>query len=310
MKIIVGVSGGPDSIALLHVLSKLRHRLGLKIYVAHFNHGIRSEAAKDQNFVKTFSKQLNLSFYSKKEKIQKKNKSLEERAREARFAFLCALAKKTNADAIALGHTQNDLAETVLMRIIRGSGLLGLRSILPKRIINKNAIIRPLLCVSRTEVNKYLKKHKLKYCVDKTNSQQDFLRNKIRLTLIPILEKNYNPNIKEILISLSQTSSLDYEYLELQGRKAFKKLSKNSVKLKSVHLNQKNFKNLHPALQRIVVRLSIENVQGSMRRLTLKHILEIEKLLKADSPYGVVSLPQGVEVLKKHQDLLIQKSSH
>jgi len=307
-KIIVGVSGGPDSIALLHILHHLRHRLGLTLYVAHFNHGLRREAEKDQTFVKKFAEQLNLPFYSKKEKIQKTNKSLEEKARDARFAFLCALAKKKNADAIALGHTHNDLAETVLMRILRGSGLSGLRSILPKRVINGKIIIRPLLCVSRFEVERYLKKHALKYRLDKTNFQQNFFRNKIRLQLIPLLEKTYNPNIKEILAFLSQTSCLDYEYLEAQGRKALKKLSKSSIKSKTITLNQKNFKNLHPALQRIVMRLAIESVQGSMRRLTLNHILEIERLLNSSSPFGTVSLPQSVKVFKKHHFLLIQKT--
>ncbi len=198
-RVLVGVSGGPDSVALLHALYRLRRFLGLQIYVAHLNHGLRKAAFAEQSYVSALCKALGLPFFTKTIKLKKTKASLEEIARDARFKFLMDTARKVKADAIALGHHQDDLAETVLMRILRGAGPAGARSILPSRTINGFVVVRPLLSASRATIEEFLKTEKIKFFYDASNKDKKFLRNKIRLGLLPRLQKEYNPNIKETL---------------------------------------------------------------------------------------------------------------
>ena len=199
-RIVVGVSGGPDSIALLYALEALHHDFGLQLFVAHLNHGLRPESIPEQAYVKELAKKLGLPLFTKTVHLQKIKGSLEEKAREARIAFLVDTTKKVNAHAIALGHHQDDLAETILMRMIRGTGPMGIKCILPKRTIQGITFIRPLLETNRCAIEKFLKTRKIRFYVDASNLDTQFLRNKIRHHLIPLLEKNYNPSIKKTLI--------------------------------------------------------------------------------------------------------------
>ncbi len=308
MKVVVAVSGGPDSVALLHILLNLRHRWGFQIFVAHFNHGLRAEAKKEQEFLSNLCTQLAVPLFIGKGKILKGRGSLEEKARHARFQFLISIAKKRKADAIVLGHTQDDLAETVLMRILRGTGLLGLRSILPKRLIGQTFFLRPLLCSTKNEILAFLKKHHFTYQVDPSNFSIDFFRNKIRLELFPFLEKSYSPKIKELLAGLAQTASMDYDYLYREGEKAFQRLKIRSSKdKKNIKLQLSGLAQLPCSLRRIVLRLALEKVQGHLRRFTLDHIEEMERLIKSPCSRSTMSLPQKIQVSKKQSYLMIQE---
>ncbi|MCX5680809.1 MAG: tRNA lysidine(34) synthetase TilS [Candidatus Omnitrophica bacterium] len=151
-RVLIGVSGGPDSIALLYTLYELRRFFGIQIYIAHLNHGLRKQAVSEQLYVQSLSKKLRIPFFTKTIKLKKTNASLEELARESRLKFFIDITKKININAIAVGHHQDDLAETVLMRALRGTGLFGARSILPRRIINGVAVIRPLLSTNRRAI--------------------------------------------------------------------------------------------------------------------------------------------------------------
>ncbi len=298
-KILIAISGGPDSVSLLCALNELRHNLGINLYAAHLNHGIRKDSNKDEKFVKSLCSKLNISCTIKRIKIKKKSQSLEEAAREQRIQFLINTAKKYKIDSVAIGHTSDDLAETVLMRIIRGAGLYGIRSILPKRHLNGTMFIRPMLTLTRNDVLKFLKKKQIKFCVDSTNKQKVFMRNRIRLELIPALEKKYNPNIKNTLKNLCLQSSIDYEFLEENARDAFIKLVKFSNRSNNFSIKIDNFSKYHTSIQRLVIRFVIERLSGSTRKLTFSHIEEIEDLILNRPNKSIVNLPNAIVVEKK-----------
>lgn len=231
-----------------------------------------------------------------------KNGSIEEIARNVRLNFLFGVAKEIKADKIALGHTQDDQAETVLMRILRGSGLYGLCGIIPKRKINGLTVIRPLIEVPRRKIEKYLKIRRIKPRLDYTNLEDIYFRNRIRNKLLPLLEKEYNPNIKEILANMAESSGVDYAYLLHLSRRVFSRSAKSAGKNR-INLKLDKFLKSDLALQRMVLRHCITLVKGNLRRLAFKHIKEIEDLVLNRPDNSVVNLPKGVSVVKKRKYL-------
>ena len=303
-KIVIGVSGGPDSVALLHGLYSLRHSLGINLHVAHLNHGIRKEADHDQKFVEQLCNQLKIPCTLKKIHLKKKAQSLEEAAREKRFRFLVEVAKKHKTRIIALGHTKDDLAETILMRLLRGTGLSGLRSILPKRKIYKTVFVRPMLTLSRNNIIQFLNQNKINFCTDSTNQSKIFTRNKIRINLIPLLEKKYNPNIKDALSHLSIQATDDYDFLQSKAKTIFLKIATHSSRSRNISLNLKKFVQCHPAMQRLIIRLAIQHLKGNMRKLTFSHINEVESLINNRPNGSIVHLPNSIAIQKKPLKLI------
>jgi len=305
-RILIGVSGGPDSLALLYLLNELKVKLGVSIVVAHLNHGIRGrESDSDERFVRNTADKLGLNFFSKKIDWRCRSRHPnEETLRKLRYDFLFDAAKKYKADKIALAHNLDDQAETVLMRLIRGTGLYGLISILPKRKTGQFFIIRPLLETSRLDIERYLKKIGIKARVDRTNFEDNFLRNKIRHGILKELGK-INPNIKEVLARFSQQAAVDYDYL-YENAKHFIKSDDNSA----AKIDLKKFKRLHTALQRMVIRLILEGMSGDLRTFTNKHWEEIQDLA-ANRPIGsVVHLTKEILVKKDKDYLLIFGRKH
>ncbi|MFA5060272.1 MAG: tRNA lysidine(34) synthetase TilS [Candidatus Omnitrophota bacterium] len=294
---LVAVSGGPDSVALLHALSQLRYALGIQLVVGHVDHHLRATSSKDASFVKKLSKELNIPCEVVSVKIQKswRASSVEELARQARFNALVRLAKKHKMNTIALGHTQNDLAETVLMRILRGSGLLGMQSILPKRVLYNTVFVRPLLHMTRAEIDKFLQKNRYAFRLDPTNKQKLFFRNKIRLELLPLLQKKFNPGIQKTLTGLAETSAIDYSYLEEQAQKELRKISGEDPK----KIPLEKFNKLHLSLQRMIIRLCIQQKAGNTRQITLDHIREVEKLIASRGKNARIRFPNGLRVTKE-----------
>lgn len=297
--ILIGISGGADSVALLNVLAELRSNSGLRLIACHVNHGLRKDADADQRFVEKICAQKNIPCRSIKIKIPSKlNDSIEQAARHKRFDALIQTAKKVKATSIALAHHQNDLAETVLMRIIRGTGLQGLQAILPKRTIKRTTFIRPLINEKRCDIEDFLSEHNIKFRTDPTNKNTKFLRNKIRHKLLNCLTTNYNPNIQETLANLAETTSSDYEYLRGEAAKKFKLIisQKSST---SISLNLKKLSKQHPAIKRLILRMTIEHLKGSTRTITLKHIQHIELLIiKKHTKTAQLSLPHGLKIKK------------
>ncbi len=298
--VIVGVSGGADSVALLHILHSLQYEFGLQLYVAHFNHQLRRGSNTDEKFVKKLAQQLHLPCITESwaQGSSQSKGSLEELAREARIQFFMKMAKSHKANIIALAHNKNDLAETVLMRIVRGTGLQGMRSILPKRLIQKCNFIRPLLETPREEIENYLHKHKQSWRNDPSNQQTKFFRNRIRLELLPLLTKDYNQNITDILSNLSKNISVDYDFLEQKGCELFKKMAIIDKNKKNIKFSLQKYTTHHPALKRLLIRQTFQYLKGNTKRFTFSHYEEIEDLIENRPNGSVVDLPQGIQSKK------------
>ena len=213
-KVIVALSGGPDSMALLHILKRLGLEAGFEIVAAHINHGLRSEAEPEQQFVEEQCQSLHIPCYTAvidvRDLARQAKTSLEDAGRQARYGFLNTLLKDLGAQSIATAHHQDDQAETVLLHLLRGAGLQGLRGIMPR---NGN-LIRPLLQLSKAVLLSYLHEHKIDFCLDQSNQDQSFVRNRIRHQLIPLLQEDYNPRIVDNLNRLADIIRAENELIE------------------------------------------------------------------------------------------------
>ena len=269
-RILVAVSGGLDSVVLLDILYQLNYqkncfpflpplRGGTKgrvkapssekvtvtfgdchfdLAVAHFNHQLRKSAKQDERFVKKLAKQYGLPCHVGRADVAafaKKNKlSLEHAAREKRYDFLEQTAKQQKLTYVVTAHTQDDQAEGLLMRLLRGSGLRGLRATLPVLEMGPLLVVRPLIHVSRADIVKYAKAKKLKWCEDLTNLDPKFLRNQVRHQLLPFLEKNFQKEVKALLAQTARSAALDYAYIEREAKKVFLRVAdKSSVVIAS-----------------------------------------------------------------------------
>ena len=302
-KVVLGVSGGPDSVAMLYILSHLSKEWKIAIHIAHLDHMLRKDSHEDSAFVEKLALKLGLPFTCGRINVGglAKSGSVEEIGRKARLGFLFGVARDIKARKIALGHTLDDQAETVLMRIIRGTGLYGLSAILPKREIAGFTIIRPLLGLRRFEIEGYLKKKKIRTLTDPSNSEDIYFRNRIRGRLMPLLEKGYNRNIKEALANLAASAAYDYDYL---WSAACKKAGANTRRI-----NIKKFLRLPVSLQRLTLRLYIQRLNGDTRRLTFKHISDMEDLIFNRPVNSVLDLPRGLSFAKRHSCLVFYKKS-
>ncbi|MDD2927590.1 MAG: tRNA lysidine(34) synthetase TilS [Candidatus Omnitrophica bacterium] len=296
--VLVAVSGGTDSVCLLYLLQDLSRLLGFKLQVAHLDHMLRKGSAKDSEFVRRLGVKLGIPVVIGKVNVRRlaKKGSLEEIARNARLMFLLKVAKGIKADKIALAHNLDDQAETVLMRILRGTGLYGLAGILPKRKLYGFTVIRPLIRVQRREIEAFLKRKKIKPRIDRTNFQDTYFRNKLRNKLIPLLKEQYNPRIKDVLSNMAEGIAFDYDYLNRQALRL--------ARGKRNRINTAKFLKLHPSMQRLILRLHISRLQGSTRRITFRHIKEIEDLIVNRPINSIVDLPKGIVVLKKAKSIL------
>ncbi len=300
-RVLVGVSGGPDSLALLHVLNSFKKEFSLKLYVAHLDHMLRKGSSGDRKFVVREAEKLGIPVIWKEIDIKRlaDKGSIEEICRNKRLDFLFESARKFKADKIALGHNLDDQAETVIMRILRGSGLYGLSGILPKRKLYGFTIIRPLLEVKRKEIESFLKRKKISPRIDLSNLEDIYLRNKIRNKLLPLLEKNYNSNIKQVLSNTAENIAQDYDFLN--------QFCVDALKLLGPNINLKQFSKQHLAVQRMVLRLKISKLKGNTRGLTFKHIQEIEDLILNRPINSLVDLPGNISVKKTGNNLFFYR---
>ncbi len=296
-KILLGVSGGPDSVAMLYLLKSLKKELKINLHVAHLDHMLRNDSYKDKEFVERLARNLKIPVTLAEINIKElaKTGSLEEIARNARLGFLFKVAQDIKAGKIALGHNLDDQAETVLMRIIRGAGLCGLSGILPKRNMAGYQVIRPLLEVRRSEIEAFLKRKKIRPRIDISNLEDIYFRNKIRNKLLPLLEKEYNKNIKAVLSNTAQSLGCDYDYLT--------NVAKRKMKQPKTKLDLNKLIKLHPAIRRLILRMSIARVKGDTRRITFTHIKELEDLIVNRPINSIVDLPKGISVVKKKNHL-------
>jgi tRNA(Ile)-lysidine synthase len=306
--VLVAVSGGPDSMVLLHTLWQLREPLALKVFVAHLNHRMRASATQDAWFVETTARDLGIlcicetidvPTYQRQHKL-----SPEDAARRVRYAFLRATATRLGADRIAVGHTADDQAETVLLHLLRGSGLRGLCGIPPVR----EPIIRPLIRVPRRDILDYLQTHRLPCREDPSNHQRRYTRNRLRLDLLPALQQHYNPRLVQALCTTAQLLVDDEAALQALARQRFLSARLPSAR-EQVRLGIDELTPLAPALQRRVLREALTEVLGSLQGITHTHIAAILTLLQASAGTKWLGLPQGVVVERRYEVLLIHRQA-
>lgn len=216
-RVAVAVSGGADSVALLHVLLELREELGVVLFVAHFNHQLRADDSDaDERFVADLARQHDLPFFASRGDVREYSSthklSLEHAARELRYRWLTELARKENFDAIATAHNADDQAETVLMKFLRGAGTRGLAGIHSRLVMDGILILRPLLATPRAEIELYLGELNQPWREDHTNCDTHFTRNRIRHELLPLLEREYNPNLRQLLSETAEVALAEEEY--------------------------------------------------------------------------------------------------
>jgi tRNA(Ile)-lysidine synthase len=291
-KIILACSGGPDSTAFLDIFSKLQKKYALQLAIAHVNYGLRGkDSDKDEKFVRNLAQKYNFRIFVLN---PGKTGTSENGLRQIRYDFFEKIRQELNFEYIAVGHTLDDQVETFLMRIIRGSGLAGLSAISYKN----NRIIRPLLGISKKEILEYLKKNKLAFRVDKTNLESNFFRNKIRNQLIPYLEKNFNPKIKETIFDAAESIRKDYDLVSNISKKEFKKNKELSVK---------KLLALHPSLQKQILLLAILEKRNDLKDIESAHIKELLKIIKSTKNKAQIVLFKGLKVTRKGDKLKIEK---
>ena len=279
--IVIGVSGGPDSMTLLNVLINLKQKLGIsKIVVATVNHMIREEAEEETKFVENFCESHGIEFYLKKVDVQEEAKSkktsTELAGRNARYDFFEEVLKKTGSNKIATAHNLNDNAETVLMNLLRGSGVSGLKGI---EKIRDGKFIRPIIECKRSEIEQYCVDNKLNPRYDKTSNENTYTRNRIRNMLIPYIEENFNPNIVDSLNRLSTIATKEDEYIHKIVENSFKNIMITAdISKKEIILDLKKFNELDEVIKSRLILYTISEILGTSQGIEKIHIEDIIKL--------------------------------
>ncbi len=297
-RILVAVSGGPDSVALLHLFLEIHRSRRLEILVAHFHHGLRErEADGDLALVRSLAARRGLPFHTGRMRPPETSASLEEYARDQRYGFLRSVAERTGARRIAVGHQQDDQAETLLMRLLRGSGRRGLAGIHPKR---EDLVIRPLLEISRREIVDYLFTLGALFREDTSNRDLRFTRNRIRHELIPGLVRDFNP---EVVRTLARTADRLREEDDLLERITERELTaiRNGSNLAVDRLDC-----LPEALRRRVLLRALEDYRGSRRRISSRHIDALLGLIPATARGKRVILPGGMQAVRSEEWIRFQ----
>lgn len=296
---IVAFSGGPDSTTLLHSLHSLKDTLSLELHAAHLDHGLRPESSEaDADFARSFSASLGVPFTTEKADTNalraKSGLSVEEAARAVRYEFLSRVASKHGADCVVLGHTLDDQAETVLLNVIRGTGLDGLsgmKAISSRKIgAGRVTLFRPLLSVSKSEILAYCAENDLDPRLDESNLSTEFTRNRIRLDLIPRLEQ-YNPSIRNALARLASSASMDLDFIRREVERAARDVV--AVDSHGIGIERERFSRLHPALGYHLLRHAVELVKGDTNDLELQHVSQMSGMISGASGRRM-DLPGGL----------------
>ncbi|MCT4565947.1 MAG: tRNA lysidine(34) synthetase TilS [Maledivibacter sp.] len=307
--VVVGVSGGPDSICLLHLLWRLRETFNINISVVHLDHQFRGEEAqKDAKYVEEFCRALGIKAfifsYDVGKYSREKGITLEEGGRELRYQLFDKVARETSSSKIAIAQNRNDQGETVLMRLIRGSGLDGLTAIDYKR---DGKIIRPLLDIDRKEIEEYCKENDLKPRIDKTNLEAIYTRNKIRLELIPYIKENFNPSIIDALWRSANLLRDDSHYLDLLTEEKLKGITikKNEDEFS---LDQNGFDKLNIAMKKRILRSAIREVKGNLKEVGWTHIEGILELIDRKKVGSRLDLPGHIMAQLGYNSIDVKKS--
>ena len=354
-RVLIGLSGGPDSVALLLLMLLLQSRFNLTLGIAHINHCLRGdESDRDEMFAEKLAQTHHLPFHLARidvpARAKREKRSFEEAARLVRYEFYTDLCKTYGYTRVALGHNSNDNAEQVLMNLLRGSGTKGLGGIPPVRpLFDKTSsdesnngpisasdttrhgndeqaaaiarfqvdpspqnerdplIIRPLIETSRLEILEWLEEKQQNFVQDSSNTDNRYLRNRIRNELIPHLEAEYNPSLTSSLNRLSHILIDEEAWMEDESQRLFH--SHATHRDNAVHLPRKLLKSLHPALARRLVREAIQRVKGDLKRVRWDHIEAIRDLAATKTDGSVLDLPDRIRIIKGYDVICFQKAT-
>lgn len=304
--IVAACSGGPDSLALVDVLDGLRQDLHFNLFIAHFDHGLRGEdSTQDADFVRQFCESRQLPYRSGgadvKGEARRRGGSIEEVARLLRYRFLHETAAEFGDALIATGHHRDDQAETVLLNLLRGSGERGLRAMLPRQ----GGIVRPLLCVTRAEIELYCRARNLQPRTDSTNSNIEFKRNRVRHELMPLLRQRYNPALTETLCRTAEIFADDHEFLGSY----VESLVPQWVVRENVgyRFNADVFSQLHVAVQRELLLNLLEKVRGNLKGISFSHVEQLRHLFQQDRGAHRIDLPGQLQARKSYKACFIER---
>ena len=303
-RILIALSGGPDSVCLLNILYNLKGELDIEIGAAHLNHMLRDEEAfQDEEYVKNLCKSFNIPCFVKRvdiNKYSKENKMSSEMAgRDARYNFFDEVIKEHGYNKIATAHNANDQAETILFRLMRGTGIEGLCGIK----VSRDKIIRPILCLSRKEVEEYIEVTNLKPRIDKTNFEKIYNRNKIRLDILPYIKENFNEDIIQTLNRMSVLLQKDNEFIEKSARSFYEKYC---VEQQDYFIIKKKMFDNHEAVVTRVIRYALTNFSKTHYDFEMKHIYDICNLAKNNSG-KVIDLPNKIYAENIYGDIYIKE---
>ncbi len=331
--VVVGVSGGADSVCLLDVLAKWRKELGIKLHIAHLNHQLRGvESEADAEYVSNLAGSLGILITIDRQDVAayrtERNCSIEEAARELRYAFLARVAREVGANRIAIGHTRDDQVETILMHILRGTGITGLCGLapcspmvydsqgmsLPASPLSLRAsplslrakrsnllVIRPLLDITREETTSYCQEHQLAPRIDSSNLSPSFFRNRLRLHLLPLL-RQYNPSVDQALLRLADIAREDSALIEQQASGLWDEVARQENN--TIYLDKKQVASLPIALQRHLLRAAVTRLAGDARDIEATHIEAARSLLNKPASKRI-SLPHGLICHGGYNELMI-----
>lgn len=304
-KIVIGVSGGPDSICLLHVLYTLKQEMNFEIFVAHINHMIREVADAETEYVKDFCNSIGVPCFVKKIDVVKtakeEGKGTEETGRIIRYNFFDEVALKVGANKIATAHNKNDKIETMIFNMLRGSGLSGLKGIEP---IRDEKYIRPLIEVERDKIEEYCKQNNLNPKYDESNLENIYTRNKIRNIVIPYIKDEFNPNFIKTMDRLSEVATEENEYLNKVTKDAFDRVLLNAFNDLKIELDLKKFNNIELVIRRRVILYTINKLLGSNQGIEKINIDDIIKLCERNIGNKFLIPTKKLKILVKDKKII------
>lgn len=306
-KVIVGVSGGADSVCLLFMLTEIKKKLPVELIAVYVEHGLRGlESEADGQFVEELCRSWQIQFeryqYQAGKIARERKLSVEEAGREIRYQAFGKALKKYHADKIAVAHNKNDQGETILMNLFRGSGLKGIGGITPVR----DSVIRPLLCLTRMEIEQVLEQEKIPYRIDSSNNEDYYTRNKVRMHIIPYVEKEINNKAVEHLARSSAQMQCIESYLQRQAEAARREVSKKSDGV--IKINCRDFLVLDPVIQGYLLYQSVEEITGARKDIQAIHIETLHRLMTKQVGSSI-DLPYQCYAEKKYEEVwLVRKT--